>query len=368
MLLILGTADNAGAQDLVVTGRVRRVTAGDTVPVAGGAVVLHQVRQGQGGPVDSALTDRRGRYRLVSPVKDTAAIYLVSHKHDGIVYFTVPVRGSDADRDTLPTLLVYDTSSTEPLVALGQRHMVIRQAGKSGSRRVIDLVVLENIGLKTRVSPDSLNPVWRGVIPKEAIALEIGQGDISPDAIRTTADTIEVFAPISPGERQLVLSYLIPTSVTRLRLPVDQDIGRFNLLVQDMTATTTGVLVPKGVERIEDDSFLRWEGFAVQPGDSVMVTFPAEPFALTKLWWLIAAAVAVTLATALLFWYRTQQPAAVSGDLPPEILAHRIAALDEEFERMQDTASEAEIRQNRVQREELKSRLGAALANRSRRV
>ena len=51
------------AQGFLVTGRVVSVAGADSTPVAGAWAVLHQVSLRGGAPVDSALTDRAGRYR-----------------------------------------------------------------------------------------------------------------------------------------------------------------------------------------------------------------------------------------------------------------------------------------------------------------
>ena len=69
-------------------GRVVHVRGADSTAVAGEWAVLHRVGLASGEPIDSVPTDRRGRYRVSAPERDTLATYLVSVRYLGIAYFT----------------------------------------------------------------------------------------------------------------------------------------------------------------------------------------------------------------------------------------------------------------------------------------
>ncbi|MFL5571889.1 MAG: hypothetical protein ACJ78R_00085, partial [Gemmatimonadaceae bacterium] len=60
--------------------------------VSGAWVVLHRVGPDRAGPLDSTLSDARGRYSFnyVRSGSDDA-IYFVSASYDGIAYFTPPL-------------------------------------------------------------------------------------------------------------------------------------------------------------------------------------------------------------------------------------------------------------------------------------
>ena len=137
-----------------------------------------------------------GRYRLQASEFDSTAIYVVSAEHDGIAYFTLPIRPSGEDAGTAEPLLVYDTSSTVPELHLAQRHVIVRPRSSEGTFRVLEILVLENRGRLTRISPDSVTPVWLGAIPEGAIQFQVGESDVSDQAVTRRGDSVAVIAPV----------------------------------------------------------------------------------------------------------------------------------------------------------------------------
>jgi hypothetical protein len=62
--------------------------------------------------------------------------------------------------------------------------------------------------------------------------------EISADAVRFVGDTIEVIAPIAPGEKQLLVEYTIPSSIRRFELEaVTPDTIQVVAEEQDVTVT-----------------------------------------------------------------------------------------------------------------------------------
>ncbi|MGH7656633.1 MAG: hypothetical protein ACREL6_00260, partial [Gemmatimonadales bacterium] len=145
----------AGQATATAAGRILRMTGTDSVPVGGMNVVLHSIAPGEQGPVDSIRTSVDGRFRFRFRA-DTAAVYLLSARHDGIAYFSLPLHPLDDPADTLVTIVVSDTSSTAPIV-VASRHIVFRSPDADGSRQALDLIVLRNTGTLTRVAPDTLS-------------------------------------------------------------------------------------------------------------------------------------------------------------------------------------------------------------------
>ncbi|HEU5303555.1 MAG TPA: carboxypeptidase-like regulatory domain-containing protein, partial [Gemmatimonadales bacterium] len=159
----------------------------DSTPVSGARIVLHRVSRAAQGPLDSTTSDARGRFRLTFRA-DTGALYLLSARHQGIEYFSPPVHSSPERPDTAIRIVVSDTSATAP-VTLVARHLVLTRPGPDGSRSVLDLLVLRNEGQRTRVAPDSVHPSWSGPLPSGTLGLELGEGDISPDAVSRRRDS-----------------------------------------------------------------------------------------------------------------------------------------------------------------------------------
>ena len=351
------------AQGLVVTGRVVRVGTIDSVPVTGRMVTLHEVGLSGGRPVDSALTTKSGTYRLRTSRQDSTASYLTSVQHDGIGYFSAPLRGR-AGTDTVGTLFVYDTSSVRPDIVLTERHLIVRSAEDDGSRRVIELIVLRNQGSLTRIASDTSDPVWQGAIPAEAIQFELGESDLSAQAVYRRGDSVAVAAPMTPGEKQVIYGYLIPVSVRNLSFPLDHSVGRLNLLIEDQTASVSGSgLVLLGVEELDNRFYRRFGADTVSSGSRVEVRFAPARLSANSLWWLVIAVAGLTL-IGVLIWWIMHSPEAPAPPPDARALATQIAGLDAEFEQQPGTA--AEQAGYRKRRAELKISLNRALSSHRR--
>ena len=331
----------------------------DTLPLSRVEAVLHQVSLGGGTPVDSATTDGAGRYRLRALSPDTASVFFVSASHHGIAYLTPPMRASSSVDEAVGTLVVYDTSSSSPSISLEQRHLVFRTDEETGARQVLELLVLSNKGSLTRIASGDTTPVWLGAIPGAAVQLQPGESDVSAETVMRRGDSVAVLAPLPPGEKQILLTYLIPADRRELSIPIDPSVGRLNIMIEDASGTVVGGSVQElGAERFEDLSFRRFEGFAVPAGAPVVVRFGVRSWGARNLWWVVVVLFGFGLAWSLAVWWRrSQRPVPAFGDA--ETLAARIAALDVAHEGRDHDSY-------RSQRAELKRRLAEAIASLNR--
>lgn len=351
------------AQGFQVSGHVQSINPpADTVPLVSTWVVLHQVSASGGGPVDSGLTDVDGGYLLRAPVLDTASIYLVSVDYRGINYFGSPVRATSGyTMDTSETVIVYDTTSVGEPLSLAEKHVVVRAPDADGSRPVLELLVIENRNGLTRVSADSTRPVWEGALPEGVLALEIGESDFSPQTIVRRGDTIIVTAPVPPGEKQLVYAYTLPADQAVLRIPVDQPVGRFQVLLEDTAATVLSpFLDPRGMEQMDVVRFARYEGTVPVEGTTVEVRFSRPAWKIGDLWWLVVTAAALAMAMALVAALRRPRVVPATGDA--NVLAARIAELDRRFAATGKAATPGQRRAYQQERDALKTQLAEALA------
>lgn len=351
------------AQGFQVSGHVRSVRRADTIPLASAWVVLHQVSGTAGGPVDSGRTDADGEYLLRAPRLDSASVYLVSVNHQGINYFGSPVRATTGyTMDTSETVFVFDTSSVGDPLTLAEKHVVVRSQDPDGSRPVLELLVLENRTGVTRVSPDTITPVWEGALPPGVLELEVGESDFSPGAITRRGDSVAVTAPVAPGEKQLVYAYTVPAGDV-FRIPIDQPVARLQLLLEDTAAAVLSpFLDPRGMEQMDVARFARYEGTVPVAGGAVEVRFSRRPWAIGDLWWIVVAAAAVAMTAGLIAAFRRPQRVPVADDAT--ILTARIAELDSRFAVLGASATDEQRRAYQTERDALKTRLAAALAER----
>ena len=342
-----------------------RPSAGDTVPVVGARVVLHRVAAAEQGPVDSMPSGPGGRFRFAL-VRDTATLYLLSARYRGIEYFSLPLERTPGRDPETVTVVVHDTSSRTP-VRVSARHVVVPRPGDDGTREVLDLVLLANPGNETRVAPDSLGASWSGPLPPGSEGLELGESDVSPDAVIRRGDSVIVSAPISPGEKQLAFQYHLPGGRRTIDLPVGSEGLALNVLLEEPGASASGPgLVEADSQALEGRSFRRWSG-DVPPNAIVRIALPGAGSGSTP----VIAGLVTVLALALLLaaWRilprRGPVPAAPPGDEGDRIL-NEIAALDARYQGREAETPAEEWASYLKRRAALKAEAAAALARGSR--
>ena len=355
ILPVLPVVSVLSAQTIPAEGRVIRP---DSTAVAGVRVVLHRVGQVLQGPLDSTNTDGRGRFRFRFRA-DTSTIYLLSARHSGIEYFSPPVHTNPARPDTVIRIIAYDTSSTAP-ISVEARHLVISRPGEDGSRKILDLIVLRNAGQRTRIAADSFRPTWTGLLPRGTMGLELGESDVSPEAVGREGDSLIVTAAIAPGEKQLTLEYLVPAGHQALELPFTEPVPMLNVLAEEADAVVSGgTLAFADSQTLQGRSFRRWTG-AGPAGSLLRVVLPGRPRAPEWILGALVAAVAVALAVAGGHFLTRQKTAGVSTD---ELL-ERLAGLDARYQGREAELSLAEWRQYQAERARLKGLLESSLAAR----
>lgn len=356
---MLGAPATIHAQS-VAAGTVELPRNTDTVVAPHVRVLLHRVARESQGPLDSTTADARGRFRIrFRP--DTGALYLLSARYGGIEYFSSPVHTNPARPDTAIRLLVYDTSSAAP-VAVAARHIVVPRPGEDGSRTVLDLVVVRNEGVQARVAPDSTRPSWAMALPSGSVGLEVGESDVSPEAVSREGDSVLVMAPLAPGDKQLTLEYLLPGNRSAVDFPLEAG-AMVNVLVEEPAARVTGgTLALADSQQIEGRWFHRWSG-RIDGGGAVHLILP-RPGPGQR--WLLPGLVAgLALALGLATWRVTTRrtPRPVPGRLAdPGRLLETLAALDARYLGREGEVPSEEWTRYREEREGLKAQLEAALA------
>jgi hypothetical protein len=272
--LVLLAAPAAAQERAVVSGRIVRPIPGDTVAAPGVRVVLHRIGRTVQGALDSLRTAADGQFRF-GLVRDTAALFLVSARYGGIEYFSDPITFDSTATPPSFTLLVADTSSTVP-VDLAGRYLVIGAPDAQRSRTVVDLFVLRNSGTVTRVARDSLTPLWRAILPAGATSHRVpGTGsEVSPQAVEFRGDTMLVFAPLSPGLKQLLVEHVFPAGLTQVSVPLGEGAAQLQVVTEEPAAMVSGAGMRRAESQVIDGrSLARWIGQGGR-GGALELSFP----------------------------------------------------------------------------------------------
>jgi hypothetical protein len=322
-------------------------------------VTLHRVGQTVQGPLDSARSDRQGRFRFVFR-PDTTVFYLVSGRYAGIEYFSPPVATNPSKPDTALRVVVYDTSSSAP-VSLTSRDLVVTRPDQAGARGMLDLIGLRNAGARTRVAPDTVRPTLSLPLPRGTVGVSLSEGDISAAAVTRVGDSVLFASAISPGEKQLTLQYQVPAGQRVIQLPVVPN-ASLNVLVEEAGVAVTGPgIAAADSQVIQGRSFRRWSGTATSRGE-LRITLPDVGRTPR---WLLPALVGL-LGTGLLAagWYGlTRRRTRAAGLNSAAELIDAIAALDARFLGREEETPEQEWSAYQVERARLRGRLQAALAS-----
>ena len=335
-------------------------------PVAGVRVTLHRVGNDSSGPVDSVVTDAKGRYRIDyrrSP--DDEAIYFAAALYRGIAYFSAPLKGMRVSGED-GEITVFDTTSRPIELHVRGHHLVVSAPRPDGIRSIVEVWELSNDTTVTRVQRDSASPVWTGPLPRGASDFAGGEGDVSGRSMRANDGSVQLIAPFGPGVKQLSYSYSLPASAFPLTLSLEAPTVVLELLVEEAGAQVSGAnLRAMPAATTSGRTFKRFLAQDVPAGSVVKVTVPATTQSLrTTVLIVLAVTIALVMLGALGRALLRARPAAIRRAEPSvrdtqDALAAAIAVLDARKERgdpaLDDTTYTAE-------RAALKARLVAVLA------
>ncbi len=250
---------------------------------------------------------------------DTGAAYLVSARWAGVEHFAPPLGSGD---DASIVLMVADTSTSAP-VGIAARHVVVSGPASDGARTVVDLVIVSNTGTLARVRAGDEIPSWSMLLPTDVVNVRVADSDFSPTAFDQHGDTLMLFAPIPPGQREIFIDYQLAPGVRSLEIPVDPSTVAFTLMSEESLGVET--MVQRGDTTVNGRDFHRWSASREVP-PNVVVRFPL-------VWaprWLVGAlAAGLVVGLLLVSWRATRRR---TPDRAPrhgvDELLERLARLD----------------------------------------
>jgi len=353
-----------------VEGRVVLGSARRQPGVAGQTVVLHRIASDSAGSLDSARTSRDGRFRFAYTAAGEA-LYIVSTRFAGIAYFTPPLRATDVRRGGAD-IVVFDTTTSDIVLAVRGRHFIVAAPDENGVRRVVEVFEIANDTSLTRIAGPGGAPSWSVRLPGGATSARAGQSDVPAEAVRFEGGDAQVFAPFPPGLKQIVFSYELPRGAFPLGIPASAPAGTLEVLLEEEAAAATGGgLVRQEPVRLEGRGYQRYLAQDVPANAALRLAVPETRRSGRTLPTLIVTMAGVLFALgAVTGRRRAPAPPPASGRGPvtvaepvpdAESLASAIAALDTVLESLPDPGDGARAAYA-ARRTELKDRLLASLA------
>jgi hypothetical protein len=336
-------------------------------PIGGVRIVLHRVGPDHAGPLDSALTDAHGRYAFRYVTSGSPdAVYFVSASYDGIAYFSTPLKAPVTSGDDA-AITVFDTTSGSVPIRVVGHHLILGSPDSQGKREAVEVFELGNDSSVTRVSGGPERPVWTGILPNGVVDAKVNPtGEIAPNMVSFATGRVRLYAPISPGIRQLSYAYEVPRGALPLRIPIDQPTSVLEVLLEEPKATLSGAPIAEVAPTVTGGrSFRRFLGQNVSEGPVLSIDVPFTlGDARVRLIIAVAATCALAMLAAIIVALRRRRadmaPAAVAVPASAMLL-QEIAALDTRFEHEQTPSDEARAAYA-AERERLKARLAVALA------
>lgn len=288
-----------------VRGRVVKPADDTVLPVGHQWVTLHRVGTDTAGPLDSMRTSADGRYRFTyNRTGNDDAVYFVSSSHDGVAYFSLPLKpgattGDDAE------IVVFDTTSRPVPISVRGRHVVISDPLPGGERRVTEVYELSNDSSVTRVTlsdtPEGAS--WSALMPDGARNPAVAGGDVPASAVQFTQGHVLMVAPFAPGIKQFVFSYTMGDDAFPLTIPVQRATSVFEVLLEEPNAMARGIREVESVS-MQGHHFRRFLGSDLAASGTITVTVPTprssiNPWYLAGLTVLIGGAMTFALARAV---------------------------------------------------------------------
>ena len=337
------------AQEEVTAALQGVVRLGDA-PVSGGEVVLHRVSTDVAGEIDTVRTDREGAFRFVLPyVPDPETrreVFFVSTRYAGILYFGAPVTTA-ADLDSVYALAVHDTLSAPTTGAsfpVQTRTVFLESTDQGWS--VTDLFEVRNDGDRTVVARDG-GAVWSYPLFRTATNVELGEGDVNPDAFEVENGLVRISSPVPPGTRLFVFRYEVPDLDAGLALPgVTESV---DLLIREPAPLldVQGLVANQPVEVEPGSVYRRFAGENLQ---EAMLRFVPRAETPTIPFGVLVVALGLVLGAFGVWGARRVGPTSRT-----EVLM-AVARLDEDWER-RPGRSETEARAYRRKRQRLLDRI-----------
>lgn len=255
-----GTGGASAAPALVVTGQVVHGETGSPVP--GVEVRVLGMSAAQAPSQVTTRSDTAGRFRV--PVDPSYRVYVVQATYRGVVYTTGPFRPAGPRLNV--AVRVYETTEDPRGLSLVRRAILLDQASP-GVVDVREVIVVGNPVPRTYVGVRGQTlrlPLLSGA---RDVSVQRGMAPVGIDAEGTLVDSL----PVTPGLREIVLTYRIAHRAERIRLalPLNRAIEALDVFAPAPIQVTSTALPHREVRTVQGQPIVRVWGTNLPAGRRV---------------------------------------------------------------------------------------------------
>lgn len=215
--------------------------------------------------------------------------YAITVNFKGAQYSTDKMVFLPNEDNKIMNLPIFEPTFEEDDISVVESHMIVQS--DNGVLSVADLTLFDNEGNKIYVGgkelEDGRKESLRFNTPKGAQNINFIHGVNPDDIVQTTygfADTTSIM----PGQKRVVYTYDLPSSskTTTFEQIIEYPTQSFLLLISDLerTAEVEGLSGGESVQ-IQGESFLKWTGTDLKPGQEIRVEFKGPVVKLDYLKW-----------------------------------------------------------------------------------
>ncbi len=336
-MLLAGPAAVSAADDGAISGTVVNGTEGGTA--VDGVSVSLTVFDNMVVTADLATTvDANGNYEFTGLATDAAFSYRLETEFAGLPYESGFLQFAAGETVIPWDFNVYDSTPDSGVVSVVMAHVIM--AAEEGYLGVTEYHVLLNGSDRAYVGAAVEGEAWREVLafglPPGASALDFTTG-LTDVRMWPDGSGFSDGAPLAPGMREVVFTYLLPFSGAekQLDLGFDYPIQALNLLVEDLGIEVTTTLTASDPLVMDTGRYLVFTGAGIPAGETINLTLKgARGAGGTPVWVWVLVALAVGGIGGFIWWRRRAgyEPADEDAAADSVSLLGELARLDDEFE------------------------------------
>ena len=316
LLTVVPTGMTRADQQGTISGQIQNDTQGGD-PVGGLQVTLWVIQGGQQVDSKTATANDQGAFRFEGLDTSTGQTFVLQTSYKDVTYSQGPLQFEQGQTNLAATLPVYETTTDDTNIAVGQAHFFITVQDNNFS--VAELYVFNNSGDRTYIGKEELNGQrWTSqfTLPSNGRNLALSDGSLGGRFLATANGFVDR-EPLWPGQTSVMFQYDLdcPGGTCSLVREINYPITSLNVLIPDIGVTLDSQdLAFQGTLAAQGQNYLNYVASNLVAGQQLQINLrPASSRSSTAqsktvsngvqaLPWILLGVVAIGLILGYPFW------------------------------------------------------------------